>query len=82
MTTMQESSQSLPIVRLMDQVATYMNHKFQAILRKEDVHVPFPQEWSLQLLIDCDLAATVIAEAFQNCGEGHIVLCDMNTKIY
>jgi hypothetical protein len=67
---MQELSQSLPIVRLTDRVATYMNQKVRSILMEGDIHVPFPREWSLQLLIDCDLAATVIAEAFQNRSEG------------
>jgi len=72
---MQESSQSLPILRLTERVATYMTTKLWAIVRREDISIPFPKEWSLQLLIDCDLAATVIAEAFENRGERHILSC-------
>jgi hypothetical protein len=66
---MQESTQSLPILRLTERVATYMTTKFGAIVGKENVSVPFPKDWSLQLLIDCDLAATVIAEAYGNRGQ-------------
>jgi len=65
-TPMEGYNPSLPILRLTDRVATYMNRKFMAIINKEERHVPFPNEWSIQLLIDCDLATNVIFEAFQN----------------
>lgn len=70
---MQESSESLPILRLTERVATYMTMKFQAMIRREDIPIPVPKEWSLQLLIDCDLAVTVIAEAFENRGKRHVL---------
>jgi len=63
---MDSSTASLPMIRLTDTITTYMNEKFRAIVDHDQKHIPIPREWSLWLLMDCDLAATVIAEAFGN----------------
>jgi len=62
---MDRSTASLPVIRLTHTIATYMNKKFRAIVHKDPKHVTIPKEWPIQLLMDCDLAATVIAEAFE-----------------
>lgn len=79
---MHQSTQSLPILRITDTLATYMNAKFQSLIHKELVEVPFPRELSVQVVIDCDLAATVIAEAYKNRGKKEINLFEHLAYMY
>jgi hypothetical protein len=45
-----------------------MKTKFHTFLINPDSHVSYPDHWSLDLLIDCDLAVHILLQAYQNQG--------------
>ncbi|KIM43470.1 hypothetical protein M413DRAFT_9523 [Hebeloma cylindrosporum] len=63
---MEPFNASLPMWKLTDRMAMYMNKRFQAIIQKQEIAIPFPREWSIPLLMDCNLAVDVVARAFGN----------------
>lgn len=60
-------AQVLAITKDTEQVAQYLQKKFQNLRVGGDGRdVPSPAEWSLEYLIESDLAANIIWRAFQN----------------
>lgn len=58
-----------PLLTLAESVATYMQTKFHACLAHPGAIVPHSDDWTLELLIDCNLAVQVILKALLNRGK-------------
>lgn len=52
-----------------NEVCRYMQQKFNAGLLDPNAHVPYPDGWPLDFLIDCNRAVNEILAAFRNRGE-------------
>ena len=60
------------------QFEEYLRKKFRALLRGDEIHVPFPPHWTLDLLSEVDRIAFILVEAFRNPSEtqvSHYILC-------
>ena len=53
-------------VYLTEAIATYMQAKFRQMLHGSDVHTPFPADWDLTLLQECNQAVAILIEAYHN----------------
>lgn len=51
------------------QFEDYLRKKFRALLRDDEIHVPFPTHWTLDLLSEVDRIALILVEAFRNPSE-------------
>ena len=47
----------------------YLQKKFQALLRGDEIHVSFPAHWTLDLLSEVDRIALILVEVFRNPSE-------------
>lgn len=55
---------------LTEEVASYMRAKFLQGLKSQDNHVPFPTDWDVTLLQECDQAVGILLQAYHNACEG------------
>ena len=53
-------------VYLTETIATYMQAKFRQEIKGSRDHVPFPSEWDLTLLQECDRVIGILVEAYHN----------------
>jgi len=53
-------------VYLTEAIATYMQAKFRQMLQGLDDRTPFPSDWDLALLQECDQAVGILVEAYHN----------------
>jgi len=51
------------------QFEDYLRKKFRALLRGDEIHVPFPTAWTLDLLSEVDRIALILVKAFRNPSE-------------
>lgn len=51
------------------QFEEYLQKKFRALLRGDEMHVPFPAHWTVELLSEVDRIALTLVEAFHNPSE-------------
>jgi len=52
-------------LHLTEAIAGYMQAKFRQLQGPDD-HVPFPSDWDLTLLQECDQAVGILVEAYRN----------------
>jgi len=72
---MSGKAQVLTITKETQQVAQYLQEKFQNLRVGGDGRdIQSPAEWSLEYLIECDLAANIIWRAFQHQSKSSIFL--------
>jgi hypothetical protein len=64
------------VLGLTEDAASYLGHKFHAILARNEVPILPPLTMSTQLVEDCERAANVLARAFQNRCEFALWLLD------
>ncbi|KAF9554844.1 hypothetical protein CPC08DRAFT_766383 [Agrocybe pediades] len=57
---------SLTSLALTEDVAQYVKAKFISHLKGKDELISFPDTWTYEMLLDCDVAARVLAQAHQN----------------
>ena len=57
---------SLGIIAFTDSVADYCFVKYQKVLSGYDSRTPFPMDWSLVFLQECDQIAFIACKAYQN----------------
>jgi hypothetical protein len=53
-------------LHLTEAIAAYMQAEFRQQLRGSDGHVPFPSDWDLTLLQECQQAIGILMEAYHN----------------
>ena len=53
-------------IHLTEAIATYMQAKFRKEIKGSGDHVPFPSDWDLTLLQECDQAVGILVEAYHN----------------
>ena len=63
------TSPDIGLLNTTRQFEDYLRKKFQALLRGEEIHVPFPTHWTLDLLSEVDCIALILVEAFRNPSE-------------
>lgn len=69
---------NIPLVALSktEAIARYMKLKFLQTIHQQAGNIPFPPAWDYQLVLQCNHAVRVLAEAYQNQGElfSHVTL--------
>ena len=63
------TSPDIGVLHTTRQFEEYLRKKFQALLRGDEIHVPFPAHWTLDLLSEVDRIALILVEAFRNPSE-------------
>ena len=53
-------------LQLTEAIAAYMQAKFRQEIKGPGDHVPFPSDWDLTLLQECDQAIGILGEAYHN----------------
>ena len=53
-------------IYLTEAIATYMQAKFHKEIKGSHDHVPFPSDWDLTLLQECDRVIGILVEAYHN----------------
>ena len=53
-------------LNLTEGITTYMQAKFNQQLKGFDTPVPFPLDWDIRLLQECNQAVGILVEAYRN----------------
>jgi hypothetical protein len=69
-------------IALTEEIAKYMMRKFKSLQIIPAPHVQHPDDWPLQLIIDCDLAVNVIAAAYKNQGKSFVYVEFYSNKMH
>ena len=64
-----QTALNIGVLNITCQLEDYLQRKFRALLRGVEVHVPFPTQWTVDLLGEVDRIALVLVEAFRNPSE-------------
>ena len=63
------TSPDIELLNITRQFEDYLRKKFRALLRGDEIHVPFPTHWTLDLLSEVDRIALILVQAFRNPSE-------------
>jgi hypothetical protein len=67
------SAPDIGLLNTTRQFDNYLRTKYRALLRGDEIHVPFPTHWTLDLLSEVDRIALILVEAFRNPSDYQVV---------